>query len=206
MIDFNGQSVRAIYFSSAIYSSPYPQVIPKVMISPNRQSLTNSFTNNVSPTAQMRRALHQTCYYASHLFLVGLIAVTLTFPALIVLAPAALARPTYHPVIPANGAPQLGGNLTGYDWQKASLDSRIAYCASALAAFRGSAAQSYIISHNVQSLAPEGLCRRMDQFYSLEENLETRLGQAAALAPLLFADIDIDLQISPENPTTPTGE
>ncbi len=113
----------------------------------------------------------------------------------------ALAKPTYHPVIPANGAPQLGGNLTGYDWQKSSPESRIAYCESALAAFRGSAAQSYIISHNVQSLSPSGLCRRMDQFYSLEENLETLLGQAAALAPLLFADIDLDLQLDPDAPT-----
>jgi hypothetical protein len=95
---------------------------------------------------------------------------------------------TRHPVIPANGQPILGGNMHGSDWISASNDSKQAYCQEAFAAFRGSAAQSYIISHNIQSLSPEGLCDRMDQYYSLEEYLDDRLGSAAAIAPILFAD------------------
>ena len=95
---------------------------------------------------------------------------------------------TRHPVIPANGQPILGGNMHGFDWISASNDSKQAYCQEAFAAFRGSAAQSYIISHNIQSLSPEGLCDRMDQYYSLEEYLDDRLGSAAAIAPILFAD------------------
>ena len=91
-------------------------------------------------------------------------------------------------VIPANGQPILGGNMHGSDWLTASKDSKQAYCEEAFAAFRGSAAQSYIISHNIQSLSPEGLCDRMDQYYSLEEYLDDRLGSAAAIAPILFAD------------------
>ncbi|MFN8969107.1 MAG: hypothetical protein ACK5XR_10325, partial [Pseudanabaena sp.] len=68
-----------------------------------------------------------------------------------------------RPVIPANGQPILSGNMHGSDWIAASNDSKQAYCEEAFAAFRGSAAQSYIISHNIQSLSPEGLCDRMDQ-------------------------------------------
>ena len=93
-----------------------------------------------------------------------------------------------RPVIPANGQPILSGNMLGSDWMAASNDSKQAYCEEAFAAFRGSAVQSYIISHNVQSLSPEGLCDRMDQFYSLEEYADDRLGSAAAIAPILFAD------------------
>ena len=93
-----------------------------------------------------------------------------------------------HPVIPANGQPILGGNMHGTDWIKASNESKQAYCQEAFAAFRSSAAQSYIISHNIQSLSPAGLCDRMDQFYSLEEYADDRLGSAAAIAPILFAD------------------
>ncbi len=93
-----------------------------------------------------------------------------------------------RPVIPANGQPILSGNMHGSDWISASRDSKQAYCEEAFAAFRGSAAQSYIISHNIQSLSPEGLCDRMDQYYSLEEYLDDRLGSAAAIAPILFAD------------------
>ncbi len=100
-------------------------------------------------------------------------------------APALAAR---RPVVPAAGAPVLNGNLTGPAWQAAAPASRLAYCAEALAAFRGSPAQSYIISHDVQSLEAQGLCDRIDQFYSLEENQDQRLNTAAALAPLLFAD------------------
>jgi len=93
-----------------------------------------------------------------------------------------------RPVIPANGQPILSGNMHGSDWIAASNDSKQAYCEEAFAAFRGSAAQSYIISHNIQSLSPEGLCDRMDQYYSLEEYADDRLGSAAAIAPILFAD------------------
>jgi hypothetical protein len=93
-----------------------------------------------------------------------------------------------HPVIPANGQPILSGNMHGSDWLIASNDSKQAYCQEAFAAFRGSAAQSYIISHNIQSLSPSGLCDRMDQYYSLEEYQDDRLGSAAAIAPILFAD------------------
>ncbi|TYQ26520.1 hypothetical protein PseudUWO311_12115 [Pseudanabaena sp. UWO311] len=93
-----------------------------------------------------------------------------------------------RPVIPANGQPILSGNMHGSDWMAASNDSKQAYCEEAFAAFRGSAAQSYIISHNIQSLSPEGLCDRMDQYYSLEEYADDRLGSAAAIAPILFAD------------------
>lgn len=93
-----------------------------------------------------------------------------------------------RPVIPANGQPILSGNMHGSDWIAASKDSKQAYCEEAFAAFRGSAAQSYIISHNIQSLSPEGLCDRMDQYYSLEEYADDRLGSAAAIAPILFAD------------------
>lgn len=93
-----------------------------------------------------------------------------------------------RPVIPAHGQPILSGNMHGSDWMAASKDSKQAYCEEAFAAFRGSAAQSYIISHNIQSLSPEGLCDRMDQYYSLEEYADDRLGSAAAIAPILFAD------------------
>jgi hypothetical protein len=99
--------------------------------------------------------------------------------------PALAAR---RPVVPAAGAPVLNGNLTGPAWQAAAPASRLAYCAEAFAAFRGSPAQSYIISYDVQSLDAQGLCDRIDQFYSLEENQDQRLNTAAALAPLLFAD------------------
>ena len=93
-----------------------------------------------------------------------------------------------RPVIPAHGQPILSGNMHGSDWMAASQDSKQAYCEEAFAAFRGSAAQSYIISHNIQSLSPEGLCDRMDQYYSLEEYADDRLGSAAAIAPILFTD------------------
>jgi hypothetical protein len=93
-----------------------------------------------------------------------------------------------RPVIPAHGQPILSGNMHGSDWMAASQDSKQAYCEEAFAAFRSSAAQSYIISHNIQSLSPEGLCDRMDQYYSLEEYADDRLGSAAAIAPILFAD------------------
>ncbi|WP_434687965.1 hypothetical protein [Pseudanabaena minima] len=106
----------------------------------------------------------------------------------ILIAPYQAIAAERRPVIPANGQPILSGNMHGSDWIAASKDSKQAYCEEAFAAFRGSAAQSYIISHNIQSLSPEGLCDRMDQYYSLEEYADDRLGSAAAIAPILFAD------------------
>lgn len=93
-----------------------------------------------------------------------------------------------RPVIPAHGQPILSGNMHGLDWLAASNDSKQAYCQEAFVAFRGSAAQSYIISHNIQSMSAAGLCDRMDQYYSLEDYVDERLGSAAAIAPILFAD------------------
>jgi hypothetical protein len=119
--------------------------------------------------------------------LTSLILVIATIAILFSLPSQAIAA-TRHPVIPANGQPILGGNMHGSDWIAASNDSKQAYCQEAFAAFRGSAAQSYIISHNIQSLSPAGLCDRMDQYYSLEDYLDDRLGSAAAIAPILFAD------------------
>ncbi|GBO54330.1 hypothetical protein APA_2278 [Pseudanabaena sp. lw0831] len=104
------------------------------------------------------------------------------------LAPKLTIAAERRPVIPANGQPILSGNMHGSDWMAASNDSKQAYCQEAFVAFRGSAAQSYIISHNIQSLSPEGLCDRMDQYYSLEDYADDRLGSAAAIAPILFAD------------------
>ncbi|OIP78579.1 MAG: hypothetical protein AUK48_01375 [Oscillatoriales cyanobacterium CG2_30_44_21] len=108
--------------------------------------------------------------------------------ALMFIAPQNAIAAERRPVIPAHGQPILVGNMHGSDWRVASNDSKQAYCQEAFAAFRGSAAQSYIISHNIQSLSPEGLCDRMDQYYSLEEYADDRLGSAAAIAPILFAD------------------
>lgn len=115
----------------------------------------------------------------------GMVAIAMIFMVFIANPAIAAER---HPVIPAHGQPILGGNMHGRDWIAASKESKQAYCEEAFAAFRGSAAQSYIISHNIQSLSPEGLCDRMDQYYSLEEYAEDRLGSAAAIAPILFAD------------------
>lgn len=91
-------------------------------------------------------------------------------------------------VLPQNGAPTLSGTLKGEEWLSALPDSKIAYCNGAYSAFRASPSQSYIISSNVQSLTASGLCDRIDQYFSLEENLDSRLSTAAAIAPLLFAD------------------
>jgi hypothetical protein len=91
-------------------------------------------------------------------------------------------------VIPENGAQVLNGNMHGQEWVEAVFDAKIAYCNAAFAAFRGSPSQSYIVSSNVQSLTPKGLCDRIDQYFSIDDNLETRLNSAAAIAPILFAD------------------
>ncbi len=94
----------------------------------------------------------------------------------------------------------LGGNDRGDRWAAADVDAKLTFCQRAFAAFRGSPSQSYIISHGVQSLSPAGLCDRIDQFYSLEENRDTRLSEAAAIAPLLFADTPLGTLYAPTSP------
>jgi len=100
----------------------------------------------------------------------------------------AIASTSARAVQPQNGATTLNGNIQGSAWNEAAIESKIAFCNAAFAAFRGSPSQSYIISSNVQSLTPSGLCDRIDQYFSIEENLDTRISSAAAIAPLLFAD------------------
>lgn len=93
--------------------------------------------------------------------------------------------------LPVNASPKPvlpSAQITGWDWQQLSPELQQSYCVQAFAVFRGSPAQSYIISHGVQSLTPPGLCDRLGQFYSIEDNRDTPLATAAALAPLLFAD------------------
>ncbi len=91
-------------------------------------------------------------------------------------------------VISTNRPQVLNGNMRGQEWLETIADTKLAYCNAAFAAFRGSPSQSYIISANVQSLTPKGLCDRIDQYFSIDDNLETRLNSAAAIAPILFAD------------------
>lgn len=100
----------------------------------------------------------------------------------------AMAATQRRTIQPENGAAILSGNIDGTIWNIAAIESKIAFCNEAFVAFRSSPSQSYIISSNVQSLTPAGLCDRIDQYFSIEENLETRLGSAAGIAPLLFAD------------------
>jgi hypothetical protein len=102
-------------------------------------------------------------------------------------------------VFPQNGAQVLNGNMHGQEWLEAVADSKIAYCNAAFAAFRGSPSQSYIISSNVQSLTPKGLCDRIDQYFSIDDNLETRLSSAAAIAPILFADTPLGTKYDLKN-------
>ncbi|PLS69527.1 MAG: hypothetical protein CV045_01430 [Cyanobacteria bacterium M5B4] len=94
------------------------------------------------------------------------------------------AQASPRPVLPS-------AKLTGWDWQNLTTEIQQSYCVQAFAAFRGSPAQSYIISHGVQSLTPAGLCDRLTQFYSIEDNRDTPIATAAALAPILFADTPI---------------
>ncbi len=93
-----------------------------------------------------------------------------------------------RPIQPANGAAMLSGSKLGSDWLEAAPESKTAYCAEAISAFRASAAQSYIVSAGVQSLNPESFCYRLDQYFAIEENQLQRLESAAAIAPILFAD------------------
>jgi hypothetical protein len=86
----------------------------------------------------------------------------------------------------------LRGESTSLDWSNASAEDKLAYCRKAYKAFRASPSQSYIISSNVQALEPEGFCHRLDQFYSFDIHADTRLDGAAAIAPLLFADLPLE--------------
>lgn len=89
---------------------------------------------------------------------------------------------------PVWAAGSLSGRMDGYDWLEADPTAKQAYCDRAYRAFRASPSQSYIISSNVQALNEAGFCKRIDQFYSYDINLEIPLDQAAATAPLLFSD------------------
>jgi hypothetical protein len=145
----------------------------------------------------LRRSLAIVCL-SLIIFLAGLLPVN---PPIMIVNPvnlnaaAAIANPpdssisyTNNLALSDSQSASLSGNSLGYTWLETSPANKLAYCDRAFAAFRGSPAQSYIISSNVQSLTPAGLCDRIDQFFSLEENLETRIAEAAAIAPLLFAD------------------
>ncbi|MEN9252903.1 MAG: hypothetical protein Q6K99_05740 [Thermostichales cyanobacterium BF4_bins_65] len=92
--------------------------------------------------------------------------------------------------IPVWGQPLLG-RADGSAWQRATAAERLSYCEKAFLAFRSSPSQSYITSAHVQALNPEAFCQRLDQFYSYELNQDTTLDEAAALAPLLFADLPL---------------
>lgn len=89
-------------------------------------------------------------------------------------------------------APTLSGKLTGPEWLQADPEAKQAFCRRAFQTFRASPSQSYIISSNVQSLTPEGLCRRLDQFYQYPVNDEIPINQAANIAPLLFSDLPLE--------------
>jgi hypothetical protein len=88
--------------------------------------------------------------------------------------------------------PTLSGKLTGPEWRQADPEARQDFCRKAFQAFRASPSQSYIISSNVQALTPEGLCRRLDQFYQYAVNDEIPINQAANIAPLLFSDLPLE--------------
>jgi hypothetical protein len=86
----------------------------------------------------------------------------------------------------------LSGKLTGPEWRQADPEAKQDFCRKAFQAFRASPSQSYIISSNVQALTPEGLCRRLDQFYQYAVNDEIPINQAANIAPLLFSDLPLE--------------
>lgn len=88
--------------------------------------------------------------------------------------------------------PTLSGKLTGSEWRQADPEAKQDFCRKAFQAFRASPSQSYIISSNVQALTPEGLCRRLDQFYQYAVNDEIPINQAANIAPLLFSDLPLE--------------
>ncbi|MDX2273045.1 MAG: hypothetical protein NW237_14005 [Cyanobacteriota bacterium] len=85
----------------------------------------------------------------------------------------------------------LSGRILGSEWLATPTDQKLAYCEKAFQSFRSSPSQSYIISSNVQAMTPAGFCQRLDQFYAYPINEDTPLGEAAALAPLLFSDLPL---------------
>lgn len=85
-------------------------------------------------------------------------------------------------------AADLVGQMTGETWLQAAPADKMAYCQKAYRAFRHAPSQSYIISSNVQALTPTTFCKRLDQFYAFDLNVDIPLNQAAGIAPLLFAD------------------
>ena len=89
----------------------------------------------------------------------------------------------------------LSGNSSGDEWLAASPADKLRYCRDAFTAFRTAPSSSYIISSNVQDISPEGVCTRLDQFYSFEIDREFSLSEAAGIAPLLFADVSMDFQL-----------
>ncbi|MEN9224822.1 MAG: hypothetical protein Q6M54_05050 [Thermostichus sp. DRC_bins_24] len=110
---------------------------------------------------------------------------------LVLLLLACLILGTELPLLAATG-PTLSGKLTGPEWLQADPEAKQAFCRKAFQTFRASPSQSYIISSNVQSLTPEGLCQRLDQFYQYPINDEIPINQAANIAPLLFSDLPLE--------------
>lgn len=122
--------------------------------------------------------------------------------ALVLISPSQAVANISKQVTSLPTVPILSGNLLGTDWLQAKPESKLDFCNRASVAFRGSPSQSYIISSNVQSLTPTGLCDRLDQYFSIEENLETRLGSAAGIAPLLFADTPLGTKYHINQPSS----
>ncbi len=89
----------------------------------------------------------------------------------------------------------LSADSYGEEWLDASPTDKLQYCRYAFTAFRSAPSTSYIISSNVQDISPEGVCTRLDQFYSFDINQEFSLSEAAGLAPLLFADVSMDFKL-----------
>ena len=94
----------------------------------------------------------------------------------------------------------LDGDSYGEEWLEATPTEKLQYCRYAFSAFRSAPSSSYIISSNVQDISPEGFCTRLDQFYSFDINLEFPLSEAAAIAPLLFADVSMEYQAEQSAP------
>ncbi|MEM9569129.1 MAG: hypothetical protein AAF974_12570 [Cyanobacteria bacterium P01_E01_bin.34] len=90
----------------------------------------------------------------------------------------------------------LDGDSYGESWRAAAPAEKLEYCRYAFSAFRSAPSTSYVISSNVQDISPEGFCTRLDQFYGFEVNLDTPLSEAAAIAPLLFADVSMDFEVN----------
>ncbi|WP_017327889.1 hypothetical protein [Synechococcus sp. PCC 7336] len=108
---------------------------------------------------------------------------------LLLTATLALQQPSWAAQPPSS---ELSGDVYGETWRAASAEEKLAYCRKAYIALRSAPSQSYIISSNVQAISPEGFCKRLDRFYSFEIDLETPLSEAAAIAPLLFADVPME--------------